>query len=49
VIFSDRSLTEIAATRPGSRAALAAVNGVGEAKLAHYGEAVLKLVGGFEA
>jgi hypothetical protein len=26
---------------------LASLNGVGEAKLAHYGEAVLEVVGGF--
>ncbi|HEY8615141.1 DNA helicase RecQ [Phenylobacterium sp.] len=49
VIFNDRTLTEIAAARPGSRAALARLNGVGEAKLAHYGDAVLEIVGGFEA
>ncbi len=47
VIFSDRSLTEIAASKPTSRAALERVNGVGEAKLAHYGAAVLEVVGGF--
>jgi ATP-dependent DNA helicase RecQ len=44
VIFHDRSLAEIAAGKPGSRAALAAINGVGEAKLAHYGESVLQVV-----
>jgi ATP-dependent DNA helicase RecQ len=49
VIFHDRTLAEIAAARPASRAALARLNGVGEAKLTHYGEAVLKVVGGFEA
>ena len=37
----------LAAAKPGSRAALAAINGVGEAKLAHYGEAVLQVVGTF--
>jgi ATP-dependent DNA helicase RecQ len=47
VIFHDRTLAEIASAKPGSRAALAALNGVGEAKLAHYGEDVLKVVGGF--
>ena len=47
VIFHDRTLAEIAAVKPGSRAALAAVNGVGEAKLAQYGAAVLEVVGGF--
>jgi ATP-dependent DNA helicase RecQ len=47
VIFHDRTLAEIAAARPGSRAALERLNGVGEAKLAHYGEAVLDVVRGF--
>jgi ATP-dependent DNA helicase RecQ len=47
VIFHDRTLAEIAAVKPGSRAALARLNGVGEAKLAHYGSAVLEVVGGF--
>jgi ATP-dependent DNA helicase RecQ len=48
VIFNDRTLTEISAVKPGSRAALAEVNGVGEGKLARYGEAVLDVVRGFE-
>jgi len=47
VIFHDRTLAEIAAVKPGARAALARLNGVGEAKLAHYGEAVLEVVGNF--
>lgn len=47
VIFHDRTLAEIAAVRPGSRAALAALNGVGEAKLAHYGAGVLEVVRSF--
>jgi len=47
VIFHDRTLAEIAAVKPGSRAALERINGVGEAKLAHYGAAVLEVVGGF--
>jgi ATP-dependent DNA helicase RecQ len=49
VIFHDRTLAEIAAVKPGSRAALERVNGVGEGKLARYGEAVLEVVAGFEA
>jgi ATP-dependent DNA helicase RecQ len=48
VIFNDRTLTEIAAVKPGSRAALAQVNGVGEGKLARYGDAVLEVVRGFD-
>jgi ATP-dependent DNA helicase RecQ len=47
VIFHDRTLTEIAAVRPGSRAALERISGVGESKLARYGEAVLEVVRGF--
>src|SRR5579859_3198037 len=49
VIFHDRTLAEIAITRPASRAALERVNGVGEGKLARYGEAVLQVVAGFSA
>jgi ATP-dependent DNA helicase RecQ len=47
VIFQDRTLAEIAAARPAGRAALVRLNGVGEGKLARYGEAVLAIVGGF--
>jgi ATP-dependent DNA helicase RecQ len=48
VIFHDRTLAEIAAARPGARAALERISGVGESKLARYGEAVLEVVRGFE-
>jgi ATP-dependent DNA helicase RecQ len=44
VIFHDRALAEIASARPASLAALAEINGVGQAKLDRYGEAVLKVV-----
>ena len=47
VIFHDRTLAEIAATRPGSRAALERISGVGEGKLARYGEAVMEVVRSF--
>lgn len=47
VIFHDRTLAEIAAAKPGSRAALERISGVGEGKLARYGEAVLEVVRGF--
>ncbi|HEY3949711.1 DNA helicase RecQ [Phenylobacterium sp.] len=49
VIFHDRTLAEIATARPGRRAALGEVNGVGEGKLARYGDAVLEVVGAFTA
>ena len=45
--FHDRTLAEIAAVKPGSRAALGRVNGVGEGKLARYGEEVLAVVSTF--
>jgi len=44
VIFHDSTLREIAAARPRNLAELAAVNGVGEAKLARYGHAMLAAV-----
>lgn len=47
VIFHDKTLAEIAAAKPGSRAALERVSGVGEGKLARYGDAVLEVVRGF--
>jgi ATP-dependent DNA helicase RecQ len=47
VIFHDRTLAEIAGAKPGSRASLAALSGVGEAKLAHYGDDVLGIVRNF--
>ena len=49
VIFHDRTLAEIAAVRPASRAALAQVNGVGEGKLTRYGVAVMGVVQAFDS
>jgi ATP-dependent DNA helicase RecQ len=46
VIFTDRTLAEIARQRPTSREALARIGGVGQVKLAHYAEAVLRLLDG---
>ena len=45
VIFHDRTLAEIAAAKPRDLAALGRVGGVGQAKLDHYGAAVLEIVG----
>jgi ATP-dependent DNA helicase RecQ len=45
VIFHDATLREIAATRPSSLAELGTVSGVGEAKLAKYGQQVLSVLG----
>jgi ATP-dependent DNA helicase RecQ len=44
VIFHDRTLGEIASFRPATLADLAGIGGVGQTKLDHYGQAVLKVV-----
>ncbi|MFN3512578.1 MAG: DNA helicase RecQ [Phenylobacterium sp.] len=44
VIFHDRTLAEIAARKPGGLPELGGVAGVGEGKLARYGEAVLAVL-----
>jgi len=44
VIFHDRTLADIAQTRPGDAAALAQIGGVGQGKLDRYGAALLDIV-----
>ncbi|WP_031128961.1 DNA helicase RecQ, partial [Streptomyces aureocirculatus] len=44
VIFHDATLREIATARPGSVAELGGIGGVGEKKLATYGEGVLEVL-----
>jgi ATP-dependent DNA helicase RecQ len=44
VIFHDRTLIELAAAKPSSRAEMANVPGVGEAKLDRYGPAFLSVI-----
>jgi len=44
VIFNDKTLHAIASARPASEASLLGVSGIGPAKAAQYGEAVLRLV-----
>ena len=44
VIFHDKTLIELAAARPASRAEMANVAGVGEAKLDRYGPAFLAVI-----
>jgi len=44
VVFPDRSLIEMAATKPASLDELGRVHGVGAAKLARYGSAFLALI-----
>jgi ATP-dependent DNA helicase RecQ len=49
VVLHDRTLREVAAARPRSRADLAAVNGFGPTKLERYGDDVLTVVGAASA
>ncbi|MHC3819687.1 DNA helicase RecQ [Streptomyces sp. DT9] len=49
VIFHDATLREIAALRPGSLAELGGISGLGEKKLATYGEGVLEVLAGLPA
>jgi ATP-dependent DNA helicase RecQ len=44
LIFSDRTLRELARLRPSSRYELRAVYGIGDAKLEAFGDAVLKVL-----
>ncbi len=48
VIFHDTTLRELATRRPANLSELGTVTGVGEAKLAKYGEGVLEVLGGIE-
>ena len=44
MVFADRTLIEMARQRPASLAGLKAIHGVGEMKLARYGETFLKAI-----
>ena len=44
VIFHDRTLAEIALYRPATLSDLTGIGGVGQTKLDHYGQAVLRVV-----
>ncbi|MFM7676250.1 MAG: DNA helicase RecQ [Synechococcus sp.] len=46
VVFHDRTLLELAARKPSSRAALAEIGGIGAAKLERYGAALLAVLAG---
>ena len=46
VIFHDKTLAEMAARRPRSLTDLVAIPGIGETKLARYGDAFLKVING---
>ena len=45
VIGSDRTLREIAAMRPKNESDLTLAHGIGPAKVAKYGEAILRVIG----
>jgi ATP-dependent DNA helicase RecQ len=47
VVFSDKTLREVAATRPSDEGELASVNGLGPAKIERYGPELLELVAAF--
>ena len=49
VIFHDKTLIELAAARPASRAQMAGVPGVGETKLDRYGPAFLTVIAEHDA
>ena len=46
VILHDSVLREIARSRPQDKAALSTISGIGESKLARFGEAVVEMVSG---
>ncbi len=45
IVFHDATLAEMARTAPASLVELAAIGGVGEKKLAAYGEEILRVLG----
>lgn len=46
MVFPDRTLIDIAAHRPGTLDELRLIHGVGERKLARYGDAFLQALAG---
>jgi ATP-dependent DNA helicase RecQ len=48
IVFSDVALKQMAATKPTTREAMLGVSGVGEKKLADFGERFLQLIRGHE-
>jgi ATP-dependent DNA helicase RecQ len=47
VILPDRSLLDMARRKPATAAEMAGIHGIGEAKLARYGEAFLEVIRGY--
>ncbi len=48
MIFHDATLHQMMATKPTDLASLRTIKGVGDSKLAHYGEAFLKVLAGMD-
>lgn len=48
IVFSDRTLRDMATLRPLTDAQFLAVNGVGESKLSQYGERFMAAIAGFQ-
>ena len=48
MIFKDATLIQIAAEQPSTLTGLSGVSGVGEAKLARYGQQILDILGAWE-
>ena len=46
VVFSDRTLIELATHRPDSARAMREIHGVGDTKLERYGAAFLEIIQG---
>ena len=44
VIFSDKTLRELARVRPATRYELRGIYGIGDAKLEAFGEAVIRVI-----
>jgi ATP-dependent DNA helicase RecQ len=44
VIFHDATLRQIATEKPSTLSSLSGINGVGEAKLAKYGQQILDVL-----
>ena len=48
VVFSDKTLRELAVTRPQTMAEFRTVSGVGDVKAQRYGKAFLSEIAGFD-
>jgi ATP-dependent DNA helicase RecQ len=48
VIFHDKTLRELATTKPRTAEAMTKISGIGEVKMTRYGETFLEVIAGFE-